>query len=503
MPKEFKALLCNIYIIFVAAFIPLYTGGSYYGIGDAKYYMFRNVSIFCLGLWVLLIFACVVGDICRHRNTDYVKNKWIIFLKSMSSVDYFMCAYAFVNIMSAICSVYKTTAWQGYEDWHMGAVTQVLLVGIYFFVSREYDRNVISIYAVEAALFIVAVIGLLNRFGADPLGMYKGYTENDWAYSHMISTVGNINWLCGYMAVAAAFCVSAYMNSATGIKKYITFGISCITLTLLLVNGSDIGMLLTVMCMAICTLSGFTPVYKTHLSDFLSKGILLGAAVCILTAVTGNIIILTDSLHLTPDDSFIQGKLNSPIWCIAAVFLLIIYFVCKKLYAAKGYRTAKKLMLAGVVIAALFAMICIILSAWKGISSGDRGKLWKAALQGFAKAPLSDKLIGIGPDCFAQYIHVAGSADGYWEGAIYANAHNEWINQLINIGIAGLAVYIGIFSSAMVRYRGMLLGVIALSMYFINSTVSFQQVMNASVLFIVLGMCENRVRMQYLTERIG
>ncbi len=127
-----------------------------------------------------------------------------------------------------------------------------------------------------------------------------------------------------------------------------------------------------------------------------------------------------------------------------------------------------------------------------------RGALWKLAVGGFWDADSLQKLVGAGPDCFAEYLHngfqtaTVINRNGYWAGATFANAHNEWLNQLVNIGILGLFCYISIFVVAIKRYRGMLLGVLAVGLYFINSLVSFQQVMNAPFLFLVLGICENK-----------
>jgi hypothetical protein len=39
----------------------------------------------------------------------------------------------------------------------------------------------------------------------------------------------------------------------------------------------------------------------------------------------------------------------------------------------------------------------------------------------------------------------------------------------------------------------MLMGELALTIYFVNSMVSFQQVMNAPLLFLMLGICEKNL----------
>ncbi len=85
---------------------------------------------------------------------------------------------------------------------------------------------------------------------------------------------------------------------------------------------------------------------------------------------------------------------------------------------------------------------------------------------------------------------------------------------MCNVGILGTVSYLAIFLVGMRRYgddgkenvagraareaegHGLCggLGLLALSMYGIHATVSFQQVLNAPLLFLVLGLCEAETR---------
>jgi hypothetical protein len=505
MEKEFKALLCNIYIIFAAAFVLLYTGGSFYGIGDAKYYMFRNISVFCLGLWAAVSIGCGLAEICRHRSVKYTAGKWISRIKTMSAVDYFMLGYGAANILSAMFSRYSETAWLGYADWHMGAVTQILLVWIYFFVSREYEGSGYPVYAVEAALFVIVAIGFANRLGIDIFGLYRGYSETDWAYSHMISTVGNINWLCGYMAVALPFSLTGYMYSDKksagkyNFKTAALYILCVLSLTMLIVNGSDIGIVLAAVCIIFCMFVGTFTAYRHRLDIFYDRALALAAGTILMTAVWGELSELTGHIRTTPDDGFIQQMLGNSLWWVLFVIVTVIYII----YHRTTHRLKRTIRTAVTVILAVSALMCVMLYLiYNGTASSVSGRtaLWSTAFERFLREPLAQKLVGAGPDCFAEVIYgIAGAetdviGEGYWQGTVYANAHNEWLNQLINIGIIGTAVYVGIFVSAVRRYKGMMLGLAAILLYFVNSLVSFQQVLNAPLFFIVLGLCENKLK---------
>lgn len=129
------------------------------------------------------------------------------------------------------------------------------------------------------------------------------------------------------------------------------------------------------------------------------------------------------------------------------------------------------------------------------------------AVKSFQDGDLFQKLFGVGPDCYGMYVyeHIPVSnyikQDGHWKKAIFTNAHNEWLNQLVNTGILGVISYGGIFASGLIRYvkrskhdSFYYVGIMAILLYGVNSLVSFQQVLNAPILFLILGMCESRAR---------
>ena len=50
---EFSRLLCGLYVVVLAVVLPLYTKGTYWQLGDTKYFFFRNITVFCLGFWIV------------------------------------------------------------------------------------------------------------------------------------------------------------------------------------------------------------------------------------------------------------------------------------------------------------------------------------------------------------------------------------------------------------------------------------------------------------------
>ena len=58
------------------------------------------------------------------------------------------------------------------------------------------------------------------------------------------------------------------------------------------------------------------------------------------------------------------------------------------------------------------------------------------------------------------------------------------------MGVLGVVVYATVFFTALRKYSGNRLGLLLLITYGIHSLISFQQVLNAPFLFLLLGVCE-------------
>ncbi len=493
--SEFLSTVCDFYIIVILAAVPLYTNGTYYLIGDTKYLVYRNVSILCLGLWLLVTLGTAGRKLIERGGRGAWKTTGLF-----STVDVAVLSYGVCVLLSALHSAYAQTAWLGYRDWYMGALSQLFFVGSYFFLSRNYSGSAVPIYLEEAALAAVSLLAFVNRLGMDPIGVYAPYTERNWEYSHMLSTVGNINWLCGYLGVAAAFPLAGYLSS-TNIKRTAPlFAVSAGTLALLLLQGSDTGILLTLAALGLCFLIGLTPLYRRHMKAFAQKGALLAAAVALLVGAMGQGMRLRGTIQAMPADSPLQGQLTWGGWWWMALFFAALFLAIRVL-PERTLRVSVSLMavLAGTGVLA-GAVWYLAGHPFDGSWGSGRGSLWTAAWRGFREAGWLQKLIGAGPDCFAEYIYRIMSAQdvsqigGYWKGSIYANAHNEWLTLLVDVGVLGAAAYLAVMVTALGRYRGMLLGIFAVVLYVLNSLVSFQQVMNVPILFAALGLCEYRLR---------
>lgn len=488
-------------MILLLVLLPLYTGGGYYKLGDSKYLLFRNVSLFCQGIWLSVTIAFMIGNLAvKEKQTKRTEQigyaQWDRRMRSRkwSSVDLAVLSYGISAFLSAVASPYQQTAWTGYRDWYMGALTQILLVGIYFLLSREYTRTAYPVRAGELGLLLVVLIAFLQRFGVDILQLQSSFSSADWEYSHMLSTIGNINWLCGYLCVLLPWPVVGFFYSCKRGRQIVYYIASVLALTLMLTQGSDTGILLVLVCL------GLGALYGSRRPEVFGKSVLLALGICVLCPMLGFLMKHLGTWDMLAVDGFLTASMTEWFWWLLAVLLWVVFLLQRRLPHKWVMRLNRSLLIgAGVFAVGFVATYLSGLPRGEAWGSG-RGGLWQAAWRGFLDADLLRKLIGFGPDCFAEYIYGTPvlaewiQMEGHWEHSVFANAHNEWLNMLINGGVLGVVSYAGVFACGLRRYRGMFLGVMVLVLYLVNSLFSFQQVMSTPFLFLVLGICESRYR---------
>ena len=549
MMKEFSGTLCNFYIVALTVLLPLYTRGTYVMLGDDKYALFYNISLLCLGLGAVTMLAgwltktvemlqTVGGKGWPRRKTLSGKRgiRAVMSGLSFSPTDICVFFYGLVAVVSALFSSYGAAAWTGYQDWHMGAISQLLFVCIYFFVSRRYQGSPWPVYLWETAFFMVIVLGFCSRLGYDPLRLLEEFNSGDWEYSHLISTIGNINWFCGYCAVALAMPVTGYLKGNNTTKCRILFFVNVLGLLLLIVNGSDTGPVLAAVCLGICLLWSRRNAERFRRTLLLISGVALG-----LPCYGGLVKILGEAaVKAQPADGPGLSVFEWGGWWLVGIVCIGLYILIGRLADAKGVgrhgianvdekkntsrriiddKARKKItgvtkqeamvnsLWLGMMLLALLAALAGSVWYLSGLSGSaawisGRGALWQLSWQGFLRGDWKQKLLGAGPDCFAQYIYSTftpaelPTVEGYWAQATFANAHNQWLNHLVNTGLLGLTCVLAIFSAALKRYRGYLPGILALAMYGANSLVSFQQVLSTPLFFLMLGICEYTVRQE-------
>ena len=120
-----------LYLFLMLTVFPLYVKNQYDGIGDTKYLFFLKSTIAYLAVSVFLYLIKKLLEIKTGKKI-FQKD-----LENISTLDLCVLSYGVLVVLSYLLSDYKEYALKGAAGWEMGLISQMLFVGIYFFLSRQ------------------------------------------------------------------------------------------------------------------------------------------------------------------------------------------------------------------------------------------------------------------------------------------------------------------------------------------------------------------------------
>ncbi len=518
----------TIYMLLMIVVLPFYFTDGYAGIGTDKFNFFNKgtciMGIFFLLFWVPYIVTRIMLW-KREGGVDLIKQELFRWYEKLSVTDWFVFAYGVAVSLSYLFSPYKVgtdfgDAFIGVNRWYLGLRTQLLLVAVYFVVSRFcIKKKWVPSLAIPVTL-VTFILGYLNRFDVRLFEMKN--TTNEF-----ISTIGNMNWYCGYLVIIF-FGGLYYLWSMSETKVWVN-AVLCVWMTVgfatLVTQGSRSGLVALVVMLLVLYLFSMKNTEKLLL--YFACCMSLGFA-CMVTCVVRSFLPerfnyadgLTDLLTYSPV-AFV-------LLAIACLMCLLLVFLQKRGKSpVKAFTILGYVACVGVVLALVtFVVLGLINTAHPGslgrlseISAltfnkewgSYRGATWAAGFQCFADQGLAGKLFGVGPDSMGLYLHsdageeLAAMIKECFKGKSLTNAHCEWLTVLVNNGLLGMVCYVGLFVSAVVRFLKAgktkpLAGAcgFAVLAYIINNLFSFQQALSAVTIFMVLGFGEALVKSKEL-----
>lgn len=542
MIKRAGSLFVTAYLLLIFCVYPFYMKDGYVDIGEGKYEFFLYCS-----LGVLLILAVLMLLFFVQITGKHLRNKQMLFMDwekvSLSFTDVFVCLYLAVVSSSAVFSDFRQEAIWGVKGWHIGLVLWAVLCGLYFFISRLWQKEGRVWIVAAVASAVVFLLGILDSFSfyLIPLSIRE---------AGFISTLGNINWFCGYLSVVApvGICFWLFRECPSDNKKLkyvnlqaVCFGIYTVLAFMAgLCQGSNSvflwfgGLFFVLLWIAVSK--------EKWLRDWFLLVFLWG-----LSAQLIRLMRMIFPKKYNYDLNNLCGfftETNISLW-IAGIALLcywgMVWRKCalvrkgnnwedtrdfdalqQPVTEGKNVNKIRKVLLAVPVTAVLLWVTLSAVNTWTSLSGfldagiflwneswgNGRGAAIKAAVSMFREMSLAQKLIGVGPDCFANYAYsmeeVAMDLRQYFGTSRLTNAHCEIATSLVNLGILGTLCYLGIFLSFIVRCfkRGekealFYMPAVCIICYLCHNLVSFAQVLNLPFVILIMAMGEGMLR----TER--
>ncbi len=474
------------YLVMMLCFLPLYMTNGYGTLGSDKANYFERWTkagaLLYAWCWLIYLITLLVLKRFRVKLQEWKKCWW-----PLSMTDIFVLALGVELTISYAVSDFKETALFGEIGWRIGYFQLMSIVVGYFIISRSGKVVLHAATLMYPAMLLVILLGILNGFGIYPFAF-------EYTNSSKISTIGNTNWYCGYLLM--------YVFTALGIlwcrKKDPRFQ-----------NLQK----------------GKPQVYKGH------KG------------------------HKSQEETFLQ-RLFPPnaLWWLLLVYLVAgvlsllnqgsfsglvaLYFLVAFVLYLSGdredgiYKNATCRLLisrtlpAAMVLAVVGAVFLLVVNTQNRGSffaaypqlnrlflfnndwGSGRRKTWLSAYWLWKEQDPLHKCFGVGPDCFyACQLYVPEWIRDYinkeFEGLRLTNGHCEYLTHVVNIGVCGAVLYLGMIVSAIVRfvqagrrrYNGIALGcALCLIAYTVNNLFSFQTTMIHVGVMMLLGFGEWSIR---------
>lgn len=506
------AAVC-VYILLILAVLPFYYQEGYSHIGTDK-----SVFFFKAGIWMgkialpLLVVHLILLAVSSWRNKGNAARLLACIKANTSVTDLFAATYGIFLLLSYAFSRYKGDALWGAPGWYMGLYRQLILIGSFFYISKCWKPKKWIFYMILPTSAAVFLLEYLNRFSIFPLDMG---THG----SGFVSTIGNINWYCGYQ-VSVLFAglillwqgISYKMWQRLLLMAYVMLGLAS-----LVTQGSSSGMaalaavFLVMFCLSVPDCD--------KMCRFWQEMLLFGGA-CLMTHGISRLFHRKLN-YMEPYIDFLTSREAALFITVVSLAMLALATVNRKRksHLEDLWRTLERLCImlaimltvgytAALVVNTLHPGCLGVLSQSPAFTfsnswGSNRGATWKAGALCFWEQDLLHKLVGVGPDAMEAYLYNEGSprllkiVTGTFGTTKLTNAHNEWLTVLVNTGLLGFASYVGLIVSAITRLTGRKGGNLiscacgfCLLGYTVNNMFSFQQSVNTAVIFVVLGMGE-------------
>ncbi len=454
-----------------------------------------------------------------RKETDPVD--LIESLRRVNMVDKAVLIYVVCCIISYFMSPYNTGALgysnvinpplKGYPGWGMGLISQLFFAGIYFAISRFTDKafRKLIMAALYSGSLIAFIIALLNRFSVDPFGFYEGLSK--YYKLLFLSTLGQATWYSSYLCTILPVALAMFIYEKR--TRYRSFYALYIMIGSMSLVTQDSDSAYIALGAALLTLF----VFALNSNNYFIRYFQLIVLILLSFRLVGILQLVFRDRAVMPGElsQFFSMGMPMLVFTIIMVVLYLIYsmFQIKHVISVRRLMILRTivLVLAGIVFVAAISILVlsaggVYLPYFKGISyfnfndewGNGRGFTWKVTLQMFKNFPFTNKLFGIGPDCFAEYAYEFKSAEmeAKWGGKVLANAHNEWLNTLFTMGIVGFVSYLSIFFTAFVRFIRKkrisaltIAGAAAIASYVFHNFFCYQQVLCTPYIFAIIALC--------------
>lgn len=485
--------------IAICLLVPLYLRDGYNNVGVAKYDVYRALMMWGFGV----LFLLTIGYLFTLKKD---------IKPALLKTDYWVIAFLILCVIASFAGGNFDNCIWGYAGWSMGLLSMVSFGLLYFYFSI-FGKGYKQVLAfLSAAAMIAFVLGILHRLMIDPMGVYADIADN--YKNQFLSTLGQATWYSSFvctvlpLGVGVFWCANkSWLRILSGIFTFAGF---CTMIT----QNSD---------SAYAALGGMMAVFfwfsvsdVKRMERFFEIVLLFAAATRFMNIAFK--LFPNEILQLDQFSNFLLY--DNVMWFVfvLALLLWLFFFVLAKdgRYHVKAARITRNVLFSLLGAVLLLAAFHVAASAkgllpesitrytskipyliWSDNWGNGRGRTWAFSMQMFKDMDIFHKFFGVGPDGYAPYAYnlYQDRLVEMWGNRTLTNAHNEWMNAVINYGILGAVAYMGIFISSIRSFakkqleQPVMVGLIAcIISYMCHNFFCYQQVCCTPFIFLLMGV---------------
>ncbi len=484
-------------------FVPLYLKDGYHSVGTAKYDAYRYIVLWGFGVVILITLV------------------WLFFAKeieisALTDMDWCVIAFLGFSLIAALVGGNFKECVRGYSGWDMGLLSMLSFALIYFYYSRFGKGNKVVLTVLCFSAFIAFYVGILHRLLIDPIGVYGLGAADELADTYknqFLSTLGQATWYSSFVCTVLPLGIGVFWSTKKTWLRIFSGIFSFAGFCTMITQNSD---------SAYAAFLGFMAVFLWFSLPDVKRMERFGEILLLFVFATRVMNLL---LFVHPNEILELDKLSSflvfnkwmwDVLLLAVIFWGLFYWLAwKQKYSRDAALIVRRILYVLLVLGILAAAGHVMLSAkgllpesitqhtaqipyliWGDNWGNGRGRTWAFSIQMYKDMDLFHKLFGVGPDGYAPYAYslYQDRLAQMWGERTLTNAHNEWMNALINYGLFGMLAYVGIFLTGIKNFAEkqenmpVIVGFIAcIVSYMSHNFFCYQQVCCTPFIFLIMG----------------
>lgn len=484
-------------------FVPLYLKDGYHNVGTIKYDMYRYIVMWGFGVVILITF----GFLLSLRDIE---------ISGLMDTDWCVLAFLALSLAAAAAGGnFKDCIW-GYNGWNMGLLSMLSFGLIYFYYSRFGKGNKVVLTVLCFSAFITFYLGVLNRLLIDPMNVYGlGQVDElaDTYKNQFLSTLGQATWYSSFVCTVLPLGIGVFWSAKKTWLRIVSGIFSFVGFCTMVTQNSDSAYAAFLGFMAVFLWFSLPDVKRMErFAEILLLFAFATRVMNLLLTIHPNEILILDKLS----DFLVFHKLMWGALFVTFLFWGVFFWLSwKQKYSTRAALIVRRILYILLVLVILAVAVHVILSAkdmvplsishitylvpylvWGDNWGNGRGRTWAFSIQMYKDMDILHKLFGVGPDGYAPYAYslYQDRLEQMWGGRILTNAHNEWLNSLINYGLFGTLAYMGIFFTSIKNFAKnqenlpVIVGFIAcIVSYMCHNFFCYQQICCTPFLFLIIA----------------